>query len=441
MKAKKIVDFHPFSKQNYSFINRNVNIREEEGNGTTTFPCIVLIDNNNDIPVAYTGYEKFINDLSQTASLSGTTLSKKAFDICKFLNFILHNTNIDRISDCTLNDIREFLLASKKKNGKEDYAEDTWNRRLQTVYTFLRNYYLAYRDIYDFKYDGEDLQNIIFTRDKDNHRMIKFVTNQKLSVKAPKQKHKKNRMLVYGYLELLLYEALKYDPMIALGIALQSFSGAREGEVVNLTVGGVAIVRATFSAVSGIELDLLEKASFWEKFDRKTQPGSIKKYRKARIYDAFVKRTVKLYEDHVLFLQARGYSTEPDAPLFLNKYGNPMTVQTYSRRVKELFYEHFLPHLKETCERQNTWAENAAYIETYEKEYPGAHMFRHWFTMYLITKAHLKEEEIANLRGDKSIESMASYIHENSDLIEIYKTSAYRFQEKILEEINKLDGK
>ena len=40
------------------------------------------------------------------------------------------------------------------------------------------------------------------------------MNNAKLNVKAPISTYKKNRILVYGYLDLLIYEAKKYDPML-----------------------------------------------------------------------------------------------------------------------------------------------------------------------------------------------------------------------------------
>ena len=94
-----------------------------------------------------------------------------------------------------------------------------------------------------------------------------------------------------------------------------------------------------------------------------------------------------------------------------------------------------MPSLKKSCERQGTYADNAAFIETYEIEYPGAHMFRHWFTMYLLTKAKLTSGEIMKWRGDSSQESMNDYIHENSELIEVFRESSYIFQAQILEDI------
>lgn len=430
-------------RNKFSFVNRNIRVKDDDGDDTDTYPCIVLMDVEYNIPVAYTGFERFIQSLAASEVNQGTTLSKKAFEVCKFLNYILHNTSINKISDCTLNDIREFMKACKHKNENEVYKEDTWNRMVDIVFTFLRNYYLSYQDIYDFKYYGNDLQTLTIVKDVEHRKTVKLVNNAKLNVKAPVSTHKKNRVLVYGYLDLLLYEAKKYDPMLTLGIALQSYAGLREGEVVNLTCGRVNIIQGAFSALTSIELDLTSKAPFWVGYGKKTNPGSFKKnqYRVQKVYDSFLKDTKVMYEEHIQMLEAKGYSTEKNRPIFVDMQGKPMTVQTYTGRVKSLFYNRFLPSLKQLCLEQGTLAENAAYIEIYEKEYPGAHMFRHWFTMYLLTKTNLEHGEIMKWRNDHNVNSIISYIHENSDLINIYEKSAYRFQKQLLEDIEKQNGR
>ncbi len=77
----------------------------------------------------------------------------------------------------------------------------------------------------------------------------------------------------------------------------------------------------------------------------------------------------------MLRMESRGLDTGHNAPLFVNRQGKPMTVQTYSERIKMLFYERFLPSLKQMCEAQGIYGDYSAFIETYESEYPGAHMF------------------------------------------------------------------
>ena len=203
----------------------------------------------------------------------------------------------------------------------------------------------------------------------------------------------------------------------------------------NVTCGRIRTIRKGFGMISGIEIDLTDKAPHFQNWSKKTNPGTIKKNRIQKVYNDFISDISDLYAYHIALMESRGFDTSKDAPLFVNKQGNPMTVQTYSERVKRLFYERFLPSLKVTCERKGTYADNAAFIEAYEIEYPGAHMFRHWFTMYLLTKAKLTSGEIMKWRGDSSQESMNDYIHENADLIEIFKESSYAFQSQILEDI------
>lgn len=425
-------------RKRFSFINRSVRVRKDDGDESDTYPCIVLNDNELGVVVSYTGYERYVCVEPQSGNDNkGSTLTRKAVEVCSFLNFILHETDLSSINECGLNDIRNFLIHSKTKDNGDEYAEDTWNRRKDTVFQFLKVYYMANCSRVPFNYDGYDLQKLEIIRDTEHHRKVKLVSNSALNVSAPKTTHKKNRYLVYGYLELLIYEAKKYDPMIALAIALQAYAGIREGEVTNLTIGRVKMISGSFGSLTGISLDISSTAPYWEKHKYRTNPASIKKIRpQQEVYSDFVISVKQIFEDHIAYMELKRYKTSPEEPLFINKFGKPLTEFTYRNRVKKLFYNHFLPSLKKTCIRQNTWAENAAYIEAYEEEYPGAHMFRHWFTMYLITKANLNIGQVRKLRGDSSETAVQEYIHINSDIIEAYKASSYRFIQSVLEEVN-----
>ena len=437
-----IITFPKEERKNFKFISRDTNIKNDEDNNYDAYPSIILIDERYNIPVVYTGYERYIQPLSASYANKGGTLSKKSFFICHFLNFILYETIINSINECTLNDIRQYMIYSKKKDNGEFYAKETWERRIDAVLAFLRSYYVNFCNYYQFGYSGNELQTHTIVNDDNMRKRVILVKNIELNVKSPTSNHKKNRVLMHGYLELLLFEAKKYDPMIALAIALQAYSGIREGEVVNLSCGGITEKRGAFSSLASIELDLNQKAKFWEEYNRKTPPGEFKKKqtRTQKVYDSFIKEVHQMYEAHIDMLQAKGLSTKADSPLFVNKHGKPMTVETYKKRVKDLFYNYFLPKLKASCYQSSTWAENAAHIEVYEKEYPGAHMFRHWFTMYLLTKAGLDVAEVQKWRNDHSPESMSSYIHENEDLIKAYRESAYSFQRDIIERIGKING-
>ena len=369
--------------------------------------------------------------------LDEKTLSARAYAVCHFLNYVLRETEIRSLHECTVDVIRGFLKASRTKADGEEYNRDTWLRYRDYLTDFLILYQESCGDRLPFLYSGGELRNTKILRDEQRHRKVVMAYPASLHLKAPRTTHKKNRILVDGYLELLLYEARKHEPDVALGIALGAYAGLREGEVVNVSFGAVRMLRKGFGLTAGIELDLTGDAPFFADWGGKTDPGSIKKYRKQRVYHDFTETVAGLLEEHTASMAARGLDTGDKAPVFVNRQGSPMTVQTYSDRVKSLFYKWFMPALRTTCEKQGTYAEHAAFIDAYEAEYPGAHMFRHWFTMYLLTKAGLTSGEIMRWRGDSSQESMNEYIHENADMIRLFRETSYSFQARILEDAGK----
>ena len=421
-------------RQKCRFMNRSVQIQGEDGE-IQKYPCIVLYEEETDIPILYTGLERYLCHLVKSELLNAKTLSSKAYAVCHFLNYILKETDINSLHECTFETVRRFLRSMRVQEDGTEYNKATWLRYRDYVTDFLLIYYVYNRDELPFQYAGEEIKTLTIVNDKKHHKKATIVQNASLHISAPSTTHKKNRILVDGYLDLLLYEAKKYEPDIALGIALGAYAGLREGEVVNVSYGKVRTLRRNFGIISGIEIDLTDKAPYFKNWRKKTDPGTIKKNRIQKVYNDFVSNISELYEYHMALRESKGFDVSEDEPLFVNKQGNPMSVQTYSDRVKNLFYERFLPTLKKTCEVQGTYADNAAFIDAYEVEYPGAHMFRHWFTMYLLTKAKLTSGEIMKWRGDSSQESINDYIHENADLIEVFRDSSYTFQSQILEDI------
>lgn len=434
---KNIIAFPNYEIREYRkkccFKPKAVQLEAENGE-LYKYPCIVLYEKETDIPIFYTGLEKYICNLVESELLKSGTLLARAYAVCHFLNYIIEETNINSIHECSVNTIRNFQIFMKKKENGEDYNRDTWLRYRDYVFEFLKMYYKKNKNTLFFQYNSNEL-----TSEKKHYNKLQqrrnVDHNASLGISAPISTHKKNRILIDGYFDLLLYEAKKYEPDIVLGIVLQAYAGLRAGEVVNVSCGRIRIIRKSFGMVSEIQIDLTGKAPYFKNWEKKTNPGSIKKFRKQKVYNDFILEFRDLYEQHLALMEAKGLDTSKDAPLFVNDQGNPMTVQTYSDRVKQLFYERFLPSLKKTCEYQGTYADNAAYIEAYESEYPGSHMFRHLFTMYLLTKAKLTTGEIMKWRGDSNQESMNDYIHENRDLVDIFKESSYTFQLQILEDI------
>lgn len=424
-----IVAFEPI-RQKYVFRSCSIRINAEK----IYFPCIVLYEKQTNIVVACPGFERWYLKLAECEAMATATMRKRSYNICTFLNFWLWNTKYDTLNELTITDIRNFIIGFKALDNGTERDLESWNRGIADVYNFLIRYYEYNKDLLEFSFSPEDLFTVNVIRDSKTGKKSIIRKYNKFSTKAPAKLEKKNRLLVHGYLSLILCEAKKYDPMLTLAIALQAYAGLREGEIVNLTRGSIQQIYAGFGQIGKIVIDLSHPAPF-RRENKKTEFGNIKKLRKQEVYPDFIEELLTLYEEHENYLTVKGASSDTNAPLFINKYGQAMSVASYCGRVKKLFKNNFLPDLQISCEQNGTWAENAPYIEAYQNNYPGAHMFRHWYTMYLVTQTDLSCEEIAKWRGDSSIESMMSYVHVNADMIALYKNSAYRFQETILEEI------
>ena len=420
-------------RKNYIFRNKPVQIQREDG--SVLFPCIVLYRREAvDVPVWYPRYERWYLQIQKAQSMAATTMRKKSIAVCAFLNYFLWETTYEHLSEITINDIRGFLVAYKTKEDGRPRSALGWHEGITCIFEFLADYYNKNNEVFSFAYQYQDLVTERIVRDSQTKRKMFVKEYNYMAVKPPKQMTKKNRFLLYGYLDFILFECKMYDPEMAFAIALQAYAGLREGEVVNLTYDRIHLRAAGFGRIGSIMLDLTEPAPFADD-GRKSIFGNIKISRKQMVYPDFNERIMELYEAHTARHHAMGLPTTGDAPVFVNKYKRPMSESTYTKHVKELFCEHFLPDLKKASEEKGTWAIDAPYIEIYEEEYPGAHMFRHWFTMYLLQRAKLTADEIAKWRGDSSRDSMLDYIHVNADMLEAYSSTAHTFQRTWLEEI------
>jgi integrase len=421
-------------RSKYEFKTEGTLIHDEYGELRMVF-CSVLVEARTSEIVAFTGLEKYVVDPNRVTVLAESTIRVAMSRVNSFLNYLLHDTKINSLNDVSVNELRHFLIASRYKTDNEEMKSDSWERKHESVFRFLLNYYKYNHGKQVFKYTKDDLEEVFIANNNTEGISGKKVVSKikDLNVKAPKEndfKHR-NRAIMYGHLDTLLFTAKKYDPELYLAIATLDSSGIRIGGVVNLSFSD--IYAPTRIGVNEKVIITLVESDRYRK--GKAHKGAIKKRRPQEVFPDFCDKFRKALEFHKDYLQAHGYPTSGNNPLFYNNYGTPISATSLSDRIRDLFNNHFLRLLKESSENTPFEGETQAFIESYEKEYPGAHMFRHWFTMYLLTKARLTSGEIMRWRGDANQESMNTYIHENADLIQLFRDSSYTFQRQILEEI------
>lgn len=432
--AMSVIAFSAPKTRN-DYIYKNIPYEHKTSNGNVIMmPCIALCEKETGIPIGFPNYERWYLRLVECEGQASSTLKKRADAVCCFLNFMLQETNADALHEITVSDLRGFLSSYKTLNDGTPRNHDSWRRGIDIVYSFLDNYWLHNKDNLVFGYTHDDLYRPHPTTGYKRYAGSAYTTN-KFGITPPAPSDTRNRYLVEGYLPILLIEAQKYDRMIALGIALQAYAGLREGEIVNLTRSSIKRETNAYGRVTRIQIDLKHNADFSIERTGKSQFGSIKVKRKQEVYPTFNDDIDRLLNEHENALESAGFKYKKDAPLFVNKQGNPMSVTTYCQRLESLFMKRFLPALERVAEVTGEWEEYAPYIEAYSERYPGAHMLRHFFTMYLLTRTGLSAPEISRWRGDSSLESMTAYVHLHGQMISQFKNCANHLQIALVKDI------
>lgn len=427
------------------FVFQNRPVRYDSWNGDNskiTIPCIVMCHRATGIAVAYPGYERWYIPFYSTTARKIETYRKKARAIKTFLNYILSNSTAATLQDITLKDIMGFLIFYRTTEKHTDRAFGEWERDIECIYSFLSAYYKYNHDRFPFAYDPKDLYKPNASLTIYQNRLIQRrpMKCNYFGVKRPQKTLKKLRFLPEQFLDIILMVAKAYDPMLVLPIALQSYAGLRKGEVVNLTRDSIRTMYGGFGTTRKIVLDISKPASFALTYEGVCDFGSIKVPRIQEVYPDFIPRVQEMILTHYKLLDDMGTSDAASAPLFFNYRSKALTVDAYTARVRNLFKKHFLPvliRLKDFDIGNTVYQE---YYEAYSRDYPGAHMFRHWFTMYLIM--HIKctpNQNITDLvskwRGDKSREGMESYVHANAEVISHFQNAIINYQKTWVEEV------
>lgn len=335
--------------------------------------------------------------------------------VCAFLNYIK--------IQCEDGDDEEFQVLEKQglyglnfyhayrfldyciamKNIRRDTANQYTNRILD-FYEFLLESDILDKKKVRFEYSYDKVQGSSKKRRRRKNPLIKPPYN----LAYPSQENTKLRKLVNmdeHLWQLFIEVSRKHAPDITFGIALQISGGLRRGEVVNLTLHSIKRKRKFDKDESKMELVIQDRGDelFGDREDVNRTKCEVKKPRNQTAYN-FDKGLYDKYEKHIqirtkILAETGGNTTA----LFVDENGRAMSGERYEKRWAKVKRE-FIKVLKESV-----YAQHLEFLEMAWGTHIGRGIFTNLCLEYGLAKS---ARELANLRGDKGIDSSQPYIDE-----------------------------
>lgn len=203
--------------------------------------------------------------------------------------------------------------------------------------------------------------------------------------------------------QLFLRISEAYAPDITLGIAFQMFGGLRRGEVVNLALQDIKLARTTDITKINLKIQNRQAEFFGDRKDVELSKCGVKNPRPQEVFN-FNSRLYKYYRNHLeLRNKILDKSRKVTTALFVDEDGLPMSGTRFEQRWAKVKRE-FLKSLE---------LDVYNYYDELSKDNAiwGTHIGRGIFTNLCLTYGLAKTvRELANLRGDRHVDSSQPYI-------------------------------
>ncbi len=361
-----------FSKQIYKSINEDGSVRQ-----------LVSIDiQRKDLGLSFpTPFNAFLLEYQNRKT---STVGMIASLIVRFLNhiFIEAECPISSIQELTWQQGVEFLSKlSSQPNGKLQYAE-----YLSKFYVFCKQHNMA--EIHDYNFEKRTDSN--YQKYQENIFKGKYEVKPKKSVDAIHE-------IDMAYLPMFFDTARDITPDIYLGIFFQFAGGLRASEIVSVEYNSIRFIRDSGTFALALKLE-----------DKDLRPdlscafiSKVKRNRTQVVLPIFGDRLEQAYETH-----KKLYSKENISAVFVDKNGNPMTVNTYWKRFNRVKKEF----IKRLYECPNMEAQMyAVFLESYRW---STHIGRGTYSNIVAQNVN-NIGEIAIMRGDSSLSSSLPYLNDN----------------------------
>ncbi|MCU4769475.1 site-specific integrase [Bacillus toyonensis] len=348
----------------------------------------------------------FIRKVYRNRGVGYHTQLKAARVICKFLNFIYRSIGDDTKGYNEL--LNQGIRGLKLKHGGDFITQLTYEgvsfKHSSYCESVLTKFYIYLKEnelideIFQVIYrkDGEKVgvpyslfSKSVFDIERPNKKWI----NEKLRLKdfGPNRYR-----LAYEFIE----EAESSD--IALGVCFQILAGLRLGEVVNLTKS--SIYETGFRGNDGMWLIIQDNQE--ELFGHLSSKYDVQVKRPREVFVLNDQRLWEIYHNHMERLKKleKEWEYKNNNALFISNNGLPLSGAGYAKRfhrVKKRFLEKL---------RINRRYEDLEFLTSLPW---STHIGRGIFTNFLIDIG-LSIEEIANLRGDKTLTATLEYIEKRT---------------------------
>ncbi|MGH0830077.1 site-specific integrase [Bacillus pretiosus] len=403
----------------FTWIPKSVSIEKRFKEKIITEDCVIIcIRNNITQSILPHPLADFIFKVYRNQGLSYNSQLKAARVICSFFNFIniciedemeeFQSLRKDGIAGLNLLHACEFITHVTYK-GVSYRTSQYYERVLTKFYKYLKDKNLV-TATYDITYKqirrGKQIELILispFSQSKiEVERPNRMMNNERLKLKD----FGENRYrLVYEFIE----EAEKSD--IALGVCFQFLAGLRIGEVVNLTKESI------------YENGLRGNGGFWivvednqkKLFSHLRNKGDVQVKRPREVFVLSDKKLEEIYYEHLKRLnhleKIKGIKNE-HALFVSRKSGLPLSGANYAMKFAQV-KERFLERL-----RINRRYKDLEFLESLPW---STHIGRGTYTNFLIDIG-LSIGEIANLRGDKTLNATLRYIERRTALQKVQRT-------------------
>mgnify|MGYP001327147769 CR=1 FL=1 len=381
----------------YEFAFRTQYIKEEK----RVYGLIVLRNKSNKEDYEVSILSQFLADKYTNASID--TERKRAYQLIKFLNYLLESSQIELLSDINFAHGKGFFSELKyqedhKKKGKSTIQE--YEKVVTDFYMYLLEKGLIDNTIY------QEFISPLTGELRDNPFNIVYPEESERNILHDIPEH---------YIPLFLRIAERVANCIAFGIYLQIYGGLRVAEVVSLRfedismmgIGGEYGFKVILQRGKIIRSDLKNDVVSTVKVTRDQQVDPINAF-------SATNKGLRMFYHHV-----ETYSKDKNA-LFINprntvKKGEAMTRKNYARyfnRIKNAF-------CKELIDNGDLY--DHEYGKFLRKVYWSTHIGRGIFTN-MKARTLKNAAQLQHVRGDKSPESAIDYF-EISQVIEKSKAA------------------